>query len=145
MNEKAIRSQLSAISYTPGPWRACADGKCSCRQVWSISGDVPVFTGTAGDPAIALVGLAHHKWGDSAEMIYGEIPIEQTEANARLIAAAPDLLEACKAYELLDAKHANCEECDGLDQPEQCEKCFPLADDARLKMRAAIAKAEGRS
>ncbi len=79
--------------HTPGPWKACGDSKCKCRQIWSIPGDCPVFTARSTGQ-IAMVGLAHHKWGDSPELIYGEIDQESTEANARLIAAAPDGYEA---------------------------------------------------
>lgn len=57
----------------------------------------------------------------------------------RLINA--EMYEALKAYSELDDKHANCEECDGELQPELCAECFPYADAARLKMRAALAKA----
>jgi hypothetical protein len=50
--------------------------------------------------------------------------IEETDANARLIAAAPDLLAACSAY-LADQAEARC-----------------TADSAAVKsMRAAVARA----
>jgi hypothetical protein len=55
--------------------------------------------------------------------------------------AHDELVAALKAYELLDDKHANCEECEGESAPELCTICFPFADDARCKMRAALAKA----
>ena len=67
---------------------------------------------------------------------------DEARANARLMVAAPEMYEALKAYEELDDKHANCEECDGEIQPELCAECFPYADAARLRMRAAIAKVE---
>jgi hypothetical protein len=58
-----------------------------------------------------------------------------------------ELLEALKAYQALDTQRMNCEDCeDCLEQaPEACGKCFPFADDARLKMRAAISKAYARA
>jgi len=74
----------------------------------------------------------------------GSAPVYEAQANAHLYAAAPEMYKALKAYEELDDKHANCEECEGLEQPETCAECFPYADSARLKMRASIAKAEGR-
>lgn len=132
MSEPDSVSDLKRSGHTPAPWQACKDAKCPCRQVWSIPGDVPVFTARAD--AHSLVGMAHHKWGDSPEMIYGEIPEEQAEANARLIAAAPELLAAAKA------KLANCEGCDdaALMPGEYCsDECIALAE--------AIKKAEDRS
>jgi len=70
------------MAHTPGPWQACGDGNCSCGQVWSRPADQPV-------------ARANTVWGDDLEHPYGEIPAEEMHANARLIAAAPDLLEAC--------------------------------------------------
>lgn len=63
---------------------------------------------------------------------------------AALISASPDFYEAALALEKAELAHANCDECNGEGVPELCEKCFPLFDDARLKRRAAIAKAEGK-
>jgi hypothetical protein len=57
---------------------------------------------------------------------------------AALAAENARLRSALAAYSRLDDFHANCPECDGELQPELCEKCFPLADDARLQMRAAL-------
>jgi hypothetical protein len=65
----------------------------------------------------------------------------EAKANARLIAATPDLLEACQMQEKAELANANCEECEGEGIPELCQKCFPLFDDARVARRLAIAKA----
>ena len=69
------------------------------------------------------------------------------EANAHLICAAPDLLEACQLLEKAEHDRANsqCEECDGEGEPEACGKCFPAFDDARIKRRLAIANATNSS
>lgn len=85
----------------------------------------------------------------------GELPIallyqynrtqSEIEANACLFAVAPDLLEAALALEAAEEFHANCTECNGESVPKLCAQCFPLFDNARLKRRAAIAKAEGQS
>ena len=79
--------------FTPGPWRSCKDSECSCRMIWSLPGDCPVFTAKdTGEHS--LIGLAHHKWGDAPDIIYGEISKEQQQANAKLIASAPTMLNA---------------------------------------------------
>ncbi len=69
---------------------------------------------------------------------YREIPLAEAEANARLIAAAPNLLEALRpiAEEPVGDDlicHA------GLVPKEKCGRCGRI-----LAARAAIAKAEGR-
>ena len=52
-------------------------------------------------------------------------------------------LQALAAYDTLDEHVDKCEECgDNETAPEACGECFPFADDARLKMRAAIARAK---
>lgn len=66
-------------------------------------------------------------------------------ADALVIAAAYDLLDAAKKLEEAEEFHANCEECEGEDVPELCGNCFPLFDDARVMRRVAIAKAEGKA
>mgnify|MGYP000961965387 CR=1 FL=1 len=87
--------------HTPAPW-----------SIDECTGHIIPSSGVGGgicDP-----------WGDS---------IEQMEANARLIAAAPELLEACKnivaACELTDDAY------------------YDAIDTAINIARAAIAKAEG--
>jgi hypothetical protein len=54
------------------------------------------------------------------------------------------LLGVLKAYQALDDQRMACKECeDCLERaPEACPYCFPFADDARLRMRAAIARME---
>jgi hypothetical protein len=107
--------------HTPGPWKACGCGKCG--QV-SCS-DHPVCKVERGD------------WGDSAEMVYGHIPIEEGDANARLIAAAPDLLEALKCVEWVMSGSG----------PRFCSDCGHDRSRGHAKgcsVAAAIAKAEGK-
>ncbi len=75
---------------TPGPWRACQEGTCSCSQIWSQSADVPVAEVTRGE------------WGDPG-LPYGEIPEKIAEANSLFIAYAredtPKLLEYVEELE----------------------------------------------
>ena len=92
--------------HTPGPWRAVL------TYVHSVREDRRTIT------SVADCGLTPRR-------------AEEAQANARLIAAAPELLEACKAalveLEGLDATF------EGLDESTY-ESLFIL--------RAAIAKAE---
>lgn len=80
------------------------------------------------------------------EILWRKLEDEGRYVCANTVSVAIDeikqLRDALTAYATLDEAHANCEECEGLGAPEACEKCFPLADAARLKMRAALAQPE---
>lgn len=89
------------MTHTEGPWIACRPGESDwSKNYWEIE-----------DP-----------YGHTAT-VYGNDG--EAEANAHLVAAAPELLAACK-YLLENAEAAGWSD-------------FMLAD-----VRAAIAKAEGR-
>ena len=85
------RQEMS--THTPGPW---------CFR-YDADGDHEIFS--ASERLVALT------WGAP------DVQRDEDEANARLIASAPDLLEALKFY---------------------------AHDDGGWKARAAISKAEGR-
>lgn len=85
---------MSESKHTPGPWQVQHNDSHRSWCVVSACGD-------------GVTGWAR---------------VCQSEADARLIAAAPDLLEACRAI-------ANCE--------------FMVSRAAGEKVLAAIAKAEG--
>lgn len=100
--------------YTPGPWKACGHktpkGPCKCGIVHGPDHPIAkVEIGKWGDeyPAVRLVeyqggpGVRPGTIGAVAEAViemveYGEIAVETALANAALISAAPDLLEATK-------------------------------------------------
>ncbi len=106
---------MSAKSkHTPGPWVLGALRRefrqinaVSCEQPWEEFASV----------AVKLDG----------------IPSKEGEANARLIAAAPDLLEALTLCLRFAETEAN--------QEDACYDAKPAVE----KARAAIAKAEGRA
>ena len=64
--------------------------------------------------------------------------------NKPRVTLLEECLAALAAYSNLDEQRNKCDECeDRLEQaPEACEYCFPFADDARLKMRAVLARAQ---
>lgn len=102
--------------HTPGPWVQFADqGKCVAIMPAGRDGDICTFK---------------------------ECP---TDADARLMTAAPQLMQALHLLEKAEEFHMNCDECDGEDIPELCEKCFPLYDDARIARRQALAAVGGAS
>lgn len=105
--DRAARSSGAALTHTPGPWTThpARDG----------SGDIGIKS--AGPQNIHAECFAEF-WRA------GEFCREEAEANARLISAAPDLLEALKA----------------LVHPDG----FDVSPENLAAARAAILKAEGR-
>jgi len=94
------------MAHTPGPWRFAQDGR---EPYWNV--DMPMQDGSPG-------------YGFANAMVY------TTEEDARLIAAAPDLLAAC--HKLIDSDAA----------VEEDERKHQLLL-AKLLAAKAIAKAEG--
>lgn len=86
--------------WTPGPWTACHNGDCPCKTVSSAHHPIAEITsGDWGDdyPAIRLVGdstIDQKAEAYMEQITYGRIDPNTARANARLIAAAPDLYEA---------------------------------------------------
>jgi hypothetical protein len=82
--------------YSPIPWSACNNGKCSCKQVYSHKVDAPVLEIISGEwgeryPNIRLVGdySMEMKAEPFINMIpYGEIPEDIATGNAQLVCTA---------------------------------------------------------
>lgn len=101
-----------STKHTPGPWRVEQDGNMNPNLTFRICGPWIHRKSSARQPYHALA---------------------DTEANARLIAAAPELLEALKlAYQQFD---------DAI----HCRRPSMHPLEYAKVLRAAIAKAEGRS
>jgi len=110
-----IADQTTERKFTPGPWgidRGFRDAGTAPGPHYTIpDGFLTVYMGDAED--------------DYADADYATVHGRNQEANANLIAAAPDLLEACIEAEKYIADTTP----DGLGD----------------MLRVAIAKAEGRS
>lgn len=96
-------------THTPGPWHLGLS-QSGRRFVYSSRGEQPLM------PNVKL-----NKTGVTREM----------EANARLIAAAPEMLEALKSAENFVDDHS--------------EESYAAGQTLLARIRAAISKAEGRS
>ncbi|MFN6952496.1 MAG: hypothetical protein ACK4NE_07870 [Albidovulum sp.] len=88
----------AGVRHTPGPWHACKDGACTCKVVWCADHPIAdVASGEWGDeyPAIRLdqEGIGAKAEAYLERLVYGSIDPTVAAANARLIAAAPDMLE----------------------------------------------------
>ena len=95
-------------THTPGPWRV----RGGAASVYAFD-----IVGPKGED----IGYANQSDGADDPEVYPD------GANARLMAAAPDLLAACRAFLAADPG----------------EGYSPLEEAAIDLMRAAIAKAEG--
>jgi hypothetical protein len=118
---------VSVAQHTPGPWKAFnKDGKHVQADEWSTDCE-GALTSThapikAGSRVVALVVASSKRWPDLPDIA----------PDCRLIAAAPELLEACRS--IVNAFDAL--------KPSSAARTEPMQINAA---RAAIAKAEGRA
>ena len=110
------------MAHTPGPWR-----------VGGTSGN----TGEAEEIAAGLRIIAWTADTYNEDEDEGEVT-DEDRANARLIAAAPELLAACTAVANDCERVIDGDDCSGMSDAE----LFGAFLDT---LRAAIAKAEGRT
>lgn len=116
------------MKHTPGPWTTEA-----VSDAVRIIARVPSRDGMSRRPRGVKIILAR--------LAPPQLPEAETHANARLMAAAPDLLEACqKQHDALDLLLAMLAERDRNFFPSE-SAAWP----AILAGNAAIAKAEGKS
>jgi hypothetical protein len=108
---------MSEGKHTPGPWYPKP-----APYGWDVWGNLDDGKDTWVGPVQRVIS-PHARMGSRKAI---EAASEETEANARLIAAAPDLLDALKQFEAFYPMGIN------LD-----------LDDAFRAARTAIAKAEG--
>lgn len=111
------------MAHTPGPWKV--------RKHWSDEGAYEVFPTRGKKPTWG-------EWSAIAEVTDAVSKGESAKANARLIAAAPDLLEALQSVWLWMESQADAQSKGG-------HATFDLMAlrEQRDIARAAIAKATG--
>lgn len=102
-----------SYKHTPGPWETCY----WLDDEFSVAQDSPAFT------RVCVMSYVVKK---------GNAPNEEMDANARLIAAAPELLEALQSLIAVEPTASGC-------------KAFELMVTGKDmdRARAAIAKATG--
>jgi hypothetical protein len=112
-------------SHTPGPWYVT-----SCLDYW-VEHIQPLTPEDKGFRAIAQVGS--FEWPNS------ETRQQEWKANARLLAAAPELLELAKRYA------AECAECGGrgAKQVRQNGTVAELPCSECIEIHLVLTKAEG--
>lgn len=115
-------------THTPGPWVAMGTKALGLSEV--VAEGLDFSEGF-------LVCTINRDWYDAGSQLR-PLQRERVDANARLIAAAPELLEACH-HAARSEHHAACK-CHGeySGNPEMYCTCHVQ------KARDAIAKAEGR-
>lgn len=108
--------------HTPGPWRVSENNH---NILSDHTGDRPV-----------LIGTAFHDLNKFSRGITNDIEHDECHANARLIAAAPELLAACiESLGLMDNAADGVEEFGG--------NSTEVVDPVKNMLSAAIAKAKG--
>ena len=103
---------MSEAKHTPGPWQLEAD-PCHVDSLTTVTGGQRMNAHPNAWPAHPLT-----------VQVGGMASVKEAQANARLIAAAPELLAALERASAMLAR-------------------FPQCDDAWKQARAAIAKAKG--
>lgn len=118
---------MSEMKHTPGPWDYVPGNEHHGPYVTSDFGSTICDLYTMSNPSSLSVGNG----GDSKPISFLD---EMAEPNARLIAAAPDILTALRAMTQRYVDLANSGDA-GFWDPEE--------EDEVIAARAAIAKAEG--
>ena len=120
---------MTAAKHTPGPWQV--GSRHTSNGVWTQGGD--------------LIASTH----SSQRAVDRDAQILEQDANARLIAAAPELLDALrKCVNLLEETERESGRLVeyGEEDPFRMGEWFECDDNALFEAaRAAIAKAEGQT
>jgi hypothetical protein len=125
----AAADAVAGGAHTPGPWVV------EHRSLVSH-----VYTEGGADDDLRLADV--HQYGSAT------LPRQGREANARLIAAAPELLEFARAHEAWEAaliRHGRWEIPGAEGLPALTDELYDAMMELQAKRNAVILKAEGRS
>lgn len=135
MSGESISAAGIEAGHTPGPWHVLNNGYC-------VGGPPSVQLADPIGAGVAMCCMAARS-------------PDETAANARLIAAAPELLEACRAMVAWDEAEKAGPDYGGLTRDthpsgeaiwrEWWDGQLKLCDKAFVKAKSAIARAEGRA
>ena len=132
---------MSQSKHTPGPWKAEVSEKSASINILGVHGDKMRCRSSDGHGSIVIVECNE----DGRDEMFAHMLPEQID-NARLIAAAPELLEAAElaieGVEVLDLLIASIKE-HGNYSVESTLGFLNQARCARLRLTEAIAKATG--
>lgn len=116
--------------HTPGPWH-CSYGQWGDHSE-DLGGGMTIYMGEASRGKATIRTSHHILYGE--DIYEGDSEFEEIRANANLIAAAPEMLEALeRAVEFLP------------DPSTRGVKTIPAPTQVAIDARAAIAKAKGAS
>jgi len=129
------------MTHTPGPWEVDMPSSDQYDAAWTACNEREELPFDA-----SCAKISGKKWAGFANVcvICQGTPDAEGEANARLIAASPDLLAACKAY----LASLSIGVTDIAEHGVRSPRFASRADDmtaALRDMKAAVAKAEGRT
>ena len=111
---------MSEAKHTPGPWRV----EVGTTLIWAPDGN------SINGVPVAMCDTAYRSWGR-------QIPLDEHEANAALIAAAPAMFEALQAVEAwLDRWAVHVGRCTGG------TACSCGLTNARAEVTAALSQAQ---
>jgi hypothetical protein len=135
-------ADAAAITHTQGPWKVSKDVVDSDGTInIYVSTDAPNVNGFAPSHARSIAkmtGSAYHN--PKKASFYKPSSLIETRSNARLIAAAPELLARCKAaVRMIDALEKQRPQIVALLSGDT------TVGNTRAELRAAIANAEGRA
>lgn len=143
---------MSKVKHTPGPWYWHFDAQSRASLRTPDRGQLIMMDFVrqgmhSAMPRFAVWpkmknGVARERLGGIMKplpQITGSLLAEHPDA--RLIAAAPDLLAACMAQDRAECFNANCPDCEGEGDWAECETCTAYFSEAIDLRQSALAKA----